>query len=61
MRRKKLIFKKVQNAVEMVVIIASYLTIAGALDEQSEVPVIVAIIAAVIFGISCWIYEMDCK
>lgn len=53
--------KKVRNAVEMVVIIASYLTIAGALDEQSEVPMIVAIIAAVIFGISCWIYEMDCK
>lgn len=61
MRRKKLIFKKVRNAVEMVVIIASYLTIAGALDEQSEVPMIVAIIAAVIFGNSCWIYEMDCK
>lgn len=61
MRRKKLIFKKVRNAVEMVVIIASYLTIAGALDEQSEVPVIVAIIAAVIFGISCWIHEIDCK
>lgn len=61
MRRKKLIFKKVRNAVEMVVIITSYLTIAGALDEQSEVPMIVAIIAAVIFGISCWIHEIDCK